>query len=327
MARAASGTGTSQAPRVSWLRRVLGPFYFTGVFWFRFFAWIPRALPEPWLAAAAAVFPSMCLVLLGGVRRALGRNLEPVLGPAGRRERWRRAWRTLRCFSWMLCERYEQFTPNRPFEVRGEGLEHWDAALAAGRGAVLITAHLGSWENASTIPTSHERRTVHIVREEEADPKTQAFVADLLTKHAGPSYVTHFASNDPSLSARLLTALRDGELVALQGDRPRQNGRVHIAEAFGRQLPLPLGPAMLARAADVPLIPLFGYREGRRRQVVAFRPPIHVAQTDDKRADVAAATAAFARELEAAIRRDPHQWYCFGDAFLPDPQPFQARSS
>ena len=84
---------------------------------------------------------------------------------------------------------------------------------------------------------------------------------------------THFASDDPRLGMALAEALRRGEIVALQGDRPRMNGRTHTAQLFGRPMPLPVGPQSLARATGAALVPVFSFREGPYNYRVVVRPP------------------------------------------------------
>lgn len=161
------------------------------------------------------------------------------------------------------------------------------------------------------------RRRVHLVREEELDPEAQAFVRELLERRSGDLMETHFAG-DPLLATDLAAALGRGDVVALQGDRPRAGGRAIAVELCGRPFELPVGPLALARAAGAPLLPVFAFREGRRRYRVAFRDPIRVAATDDRRADLRRAAERVAAELEWAIRRVPHQWFCFGRAWAQD---------
>jgi KDO2-lipid IV(A) lauroyltransferase len=100
-------------------------------------------------------------------------------------------------------------------------------------------------------------------------------------------------------------------MVALQGDRPRLGGRTHTAPLFGRALSLPVGPPALARATGAALLPVFSFREGRDVYRVIVRPPIPVARTADREADVGQAVDRLAAEIEWAIRRAPHQWFCF----------------
>ncbi|HEY3569676.1 MAG TPA: hypothetical protein VGP73_17215, partial [Thermoanaerobaculia bacterium] len=74
---------------------------------------------------------------------------------------------------------------------------------------------------------------------------------------------------------------------------------------------LPVGPAALARAAGVPIVPVFVLREGRLRYRCYLHPAIQVAQTADRPRDLQEALERFAGDLEAVIRREPYQWFCF----------------
>jgi phosphatidylinositol dimannoside acyltransferase len=301
------------APETGWVRRVLGPFYVTGVFWFRFHKFGVSVLPNWLIGPAIRLFASFFFLTLVNIRRAIGSNLEAVLGPCGWLERQRRIFRTLWTFSWCLTERYERLATRRPFhiDIEADGKEFWEALGREPLGYVLLTAHLGAWEAGSMVPPELSGRRVHVVREGETDPRAQAFFADLIQRAGGEGYVTHFAEDDPRLGVKLLDALRQGEVAALQGDRPRTCGRTYEAQLFGRPFALPVGPPALARAAGVPLVPVFIFREGRRRYRCLVRRPIRVDSTEARQADIGAAVERFAAELEEAIRREPHQWFCF----------------
>jgi lauroyl/myristoyl acyltransferase len=298
------------APEAGWSRRLLGPFHVTGVFWFRLHQFGVTRLPARALGVIIALFTTFFWIVLRNIRAAIASNLEAVLGPCGWWERQRRIFRTFHTFAWCLSERYERLSTDRVFTIEAEGLEAWRELAAAEPGFILVTAHLGAWEVGSMLPASREARRVHVVREAETDPRAQEFIEGLIRKCGGELYVTHFAE-DPQLGMALLGALRHGEVVALQGDRPRSGGRTVEASLFGRPFPLPVGPAALARAAGVPIVPVFVFREGRLRYRCVLRPPIRVAQTGDRQRDVREALEGFVADLESAIRREPHQWFCF----------------
>lgn len=308
--RESAPSAPPHAPEAGLIRRLLGPFYVTGVFWFRLHRWGVSHLPQWAIGTAIFLFTSFFFVALRNIRAAVADNLVPVLGPCGWWERQRRIFRTLWTFAWCLSERYERLSTDRRFDVAADGLDHWDALTASGKGFILVTAHIGAWEVGSMRPSSQEARKVHVVREAETDPRAQRFISDLIRHAAGDLYVTHFAE-DPQLGMELLDALRAGEIVALQGDRPRSGGRKAEATLFGRPFPLPIGPAVLARTAEVPVLPVFVFREGRLRYRCSIREPLRVAQTADRNADLEAAAQRFAVELEAAIAHRPHQWFCF----------------
>jgi len=298
------------APEAGWARRLLGPFHVTGVFWFRIHRWGVTILPSRAIGAFIALFTTFFWLALRKIRAAIAANLVPVLGACGWWQRQRRIYRTFRQFAWCLSERYERLSTDRAFTVALEGEESWRDLAGAERGFVFVTAHLGNWEMGSMLPASRDRRRIHVVREAETDPRAQRFIEELIRNRGGDLYTTHFAE-DPQLGVDLLDALRRGEIVALQGDRPRAGGRTAEMTLFGRPFRLPIGPAALARAAGVPLVPVFVFREARLSYRCMVRPPIYVAQSSDRRRDLEAALARFAVDLEAAIRRHPHQWFCF----------------
>ncbi len=254
-------------------------------------------LDGPRFEAAILLFTGAFLLALRQVRLALAANLEPVLGPAGYFERQRRAFHSLRNFAYCLGERYEflQF-PDR-FTVEVEGLEHLGPAPSAGEGLIFVTAHIGAWETTSRRMSESLGRGAHVVREEEIDSRSQAFMQHLLDGQGGARCTTHFAGGS-GLGLELLAALRRGEVVALQGDRPRAGGQTVGASLFGRPLALPEGPMMLARAAGVRLVPTFSFREGRRRYRVVLREPIRVPAEGPR----AAASQEAAQRLAARAR-------------------------
>ena len=299
------------APEVGWPARLLGPFRITGVFWYRFHEWGVRILPERGKRVLVYLFSFCFSFILRNIGAAVGGNLEAVLGPTGRRERHRRVFRTLHTFAWCLTERYERLSTDCRVEVEIDDRPVWEEACAAGTGVVLITGHVGNWEVGSMRPGEAGGPPIHVVREEEMDPRAQEFVGRLLAERMGAGYTTHFAAGNPLLGMALCEALRRGEMVALQGDRPRRQGKRLTLTLFGRPFEVPAGPMALARRAEVPLLPVFVLREGRLRYRVAFHPPIAVPRTTNRNADLEAAGRRFLAVLEETIRRHPHQWFCF----------------
>lgn len=303
-------SGPRHGPALGLTHRLLGRFHVTGVFWYRFAHWAFTRLP-PWTEwAIVSVFTTFFFLTLWNIRRALASNLETVLGRAGRWETWGRSYKTLWAFAWCLTERYRRLTAPERFISTVEGEEHWRQVMDQPGGVLVATAHIGPWETSAHFGASNSVRRVHIVREKEIDPQAQQFVQELISR-SGQDYVTHFAGDDLHLAVELAQALRDGDVVALQSDRPRTGGRTVTVDLFGRPMPLPEGPAALARAADVPILPVFNFRDGRFRLRAVVRAPIRVARTADRNADVASAMRRLAIEIEWAIRQQPYQWFCF----------------
>ncbi len=305
-----------QAPELGRMRRWLGSLHVTGVFWYRLHGYGMRILPEWGVWLVTVLFTSFFFVALIRIRKAIASNLEAVLGPCGWWRRQRRIYRTMWQFAWCLSERYERLggEDHDVAQLTVKGREHWQQAEDSPEGLILVTAHIGHWELGSMlVPERH----VHVVREEELDPKAQEMMREMFAEQAGagdgPGFTVHFARSDLTLGLKLLKILRAGEIVAVQGDRPPSSGRTVTAEIFGRPMDLPVGPAALARAAGVALLPVYVFRRGRHRSQLVFRPPIRVAG----RGDEAEAVRRIAAEVEWAIRREPHQWFCFRELWPP----------
>ncbi len=305
-------TDLPQAPELSRMRRWLGSLHVTGVFWYRLHGLGMRILPEWGLRLVAVLFTSFFFVALIRIRKAIAANLEAVLGPCGWWQRQRRIYRTMWQFAWCLSERYERLggEHHESAELTVEGREHWQQAEDSLEGLILVTAHIGHWELGSMLVP---KRHVHVVREEELDPKAQEMMRGMFAQQAGDGgdagFTVHFARANPTLGLKLLKLLRAGEMVALQGDRPPSSARTTAARVFGRPMDLPSGPAALARAAGVALLPVFVFRLGRHRSQLVFRPPIRVAGRGDEA--LAEAVRRIGADVEWAIRREPHQWFCF----------------
>ena len=307
----AESRAASPAPETSWARRLLGPFHTNGVFWHRLPYWGFRGgiMTDRFYPVAAAAWTAFFYLFLWKVGRAVAANLEVVLGPCSFLERQRRIYRTFHQFAWCYGARFDQVVRPHRFQGVVEGGAFLEA-LDPREGLLFATAHIGHWEVASHLPAPGLHRRVHVVREEEVDPEVQALVVKFLRDAGTTGLTTHFAG-DLTLAVRLSDALRNGEIVALQADRPRTGGRARAATVFGRPMTLPVGPAVLARSTGVPIVPVFSFREGYFRYRVVVREPFRVERTADRDADVARAIQRLGSEIEWAIRERPHQWFCF----------------
>jgi KDO2-lipid IV(A) lauroyltransferase len=207
------------------------------------------------------------------------------------------------CFVDLISTNRREAQPDRLL-ARIEGDEHLLAAIAEGRGLVLVTAHLGNWELGGRLLATRLRRPTHVIVAAEPDPRVERFL------RGGPSPVRFVRRGDPTAMVPLVAALRRGEIVALQGDRALGTRGDALVDFFGEPAPFPLGPFVLGRAAAVPVVPAFCLLDADLRYIVVMARAIHVTADGET-----AALAQWVSVLEAMIRRTPEQWFNFFDVW------------
>lgn len=177
-------------------------------------------------------------------------------------------------------------------EVPDDARRAFEAALARGRGAVFVSAHVGPFELLPSAVAELGLRPAVVVRES-YDPRLDRLV-DAHRHTRGIDVIHRGRAGAP---ARIVRALRAGQPV---GFLPDLGGRVPSLEVpfLGEMRPFAIGPQHLAQRLGVPLIV-----GALRRVQTASRPlKFRLAITEvDTSGGVAALTERVARELGAVI--------------------------
>jgi KDO2-lipid IV(A) lauroyltransferase len=196
---------------------------------------------------------------------------------------------------------------DRPPEFRFtlEGLDHLVRVRDGKRGAVLVTAHIGSWDVAGGV-SNLKGMDLAIAMAPERDAAARA-ISDASRARIGVK-VFH-VGDDPLAALPLARHVREGGAIALQIDRVPPGMRTSTATLFGRPWPVPLGPFQLAQVTGAPILPVFTARLGFLHHLLHADPPIHIARGDD--VQIAIARAMYA--VETFIRRFPTQWFHFAE--------------
>jgi KDO2-lipid IV(A) lauroyltransferase len=186
--------------------------------------------------------------------------------------------------------------------MKHEGIEHLDAALAKGQGAILAIPHLGGWEWAGFWETTVRKNRMTVVVEMLDPPEVFEWFADMRR-----SFGMNVVPLGPAAGGEVVRALKANHVVCLLCDRNIGGGGIEV-EFFGERTRLPGGPATLALRTGAALIPTAAYFRGRDH-VGVCRPPIPIEREGKLRDDVARITQLVALELEALIRVAPEQWH------------------
>jgi lauroyl/myristoyl acyltransferase len=275
------------------------------VFWRQFLVFAIHNVPV-WIEPMVLAFWCIFFLLWGPGRRAVMHNLKAIKPGSSALANFFRCYRVFWNFAWMLSDSVH-------FKERGI-IPDWEfvgwknfEAMQKGGGAVLLTAHMGSYDLGAELFAEHSDRRIVMVRAPEADPLTREFEEARLSEKVH----IEFNVKASDLALDLLHAIRDGGIIAIQGDRITPGVSDLPATLFGRATRLPAGPFALAMAARAPIHPVFIVRRGRRRYRLVSCEPIEVTPGRDREAVFAEAMGRWTRELENVIRASWYQWFMF----------------
>ena len=180
-----------------------------------------------------------------------------------------------------------------------EGLEHLDRALAGGKGAVLVTGHLGSWELMGCVLVRLGYPVTFVVGIQR-NPLVQVLM-NRIRRSAGINVI------ELTSPMAVFHALRANLFVAMLSDQDAGRRGIFV-DFLGQPASTPPGAAHLALLSGAPIIPGFITRVGGLRQRIVIEPPIHAEPTGDKQAAARRLTEAYTRVIETYVRRYPDHW-------------------
>ena len=169
-----------------------------------------------------------------------------------------------------------------------------------GQGIVLCAPHQGNWEVA-TMGLMRLGREPAGLYQRVKNPLVDAYLRDA----RAPYYPAGLYAKDPATPLKLMRILKRGGCMAMLADLREHTGLK--VPFFGQAAPSTPFPALMARNLGIPLFAGSIVREpGVRFRLNVER--IEVPVTDDKDADILAATANLQAAFERSIRQKPEQW-------------------
>ncbi|WP_428939656.1 lysophospholipid acyltransferase family protein [Fontivita pretiosa] len=282
--------------------------WLTALFWLAGRArWIARRLRHPvtWLVPRCS----------SAVRHAAFANARRILGPDVSPRQCMR-------FAQAVVARFYDFVLDiaasarqTPSQLRQridsiEGREAYLARRRSGGGAVIVTAHMGSFELGLAALAQIEPH-IHVVFKR--DPfggfeQMRQQLRDVLGVH-------EVAIDDGWHSwLKLRDALRENQVVVLQADRALPGQKALDVPMLHGHLRLPLGPLKLAQIAASPVFPVFTICTTPGRCRLFIEPPIEVTAEDQ----IAPAMQRIAQTLAKFIRQYPDQWLVLWPSFVED---------
>ncbi len=198
------------------------------------------------------------------------------------------------------------------FTVTRTGNENLRALTESGRGAVLLGAHLGSFE-AMRIGGTDEDFPINIVGHFDNATMINTLLTELNPDIA--SRVIHVGRDPIGSILKMKERLEQGEMVAILGDRTGLNEKSVSARFMGANALFPTGPFLLASTLRCPVYLVFGLYFEPDRYALFCEPFAEqiVLPRKEREAALRMYVQQYAERLEHFARLAPDNWFNFFD--------------
>ena len=185
------------------------------------------------------------------------------------------------------------------------GTEHLTRAMAGGKGCILVSAHMGSWDRAAVVLAGLGYPTTALV-DTFPSAKLDAWVTRTRARHG----MKGISTTSPGALREMYRTLTRGEALGFLLDHPEPNG-VQVT-FFGETAGLPAGVAQVALRTGAPVLVAGMFRAPGNRTYTGFVEPVPIPpSTGDRATDAQRLTQLIVTRLERAIVAHPDQWFMF----------------
>ena len=181
-----------------------------------------------------------------------------------------------------------------------QSLSILDRVLAEGKGAILLTAHLGNWELMGAFLRLHGYLGAVIGRR----IYYEKFNDMIIQLRESIAYKTLYQDASPR---EFLKVLHKNQILGILADQDVNRLEGVFVPFFGRPAYTLTSPVKLALATGAPLVPTFLVRSGDRYRLL-MEEQIRVEMKGTREETIQEFTAAWSRVIEAKIRAFPDQW-------------------
>lgn len=185
------------------------------------------------------------------------------------------------------------------------------AARSHKRGAIIVTAHMGSFEIGTAGLIQYEANPIHVVFRRDAYDRFDETRSEMRRKLG---VIESPVEQGWTMWLKLRDALMKDEVVMIQGDRVTPGQKGQTVKFFDGHTLLPTGPVKLALASGAPILPVFNVRGAGGRVKLFIEDPIFVTSPDE----VDAAMNKLAGVIERYVRQYPDQWLTIHPAWCED---------
>lgn len=243
-------------------------------------------------------------------RRTSGEFLARVYG---RPAKFSEVYRHMYCFARVALDRiFLLLGRTNLFQVTRNGNHHLEELAKKKQGAILLGAHLGSFE-AMRAGAKTEQFPLNILGHFENARMINALLEQLDPEAA--ARVLHIGKDPVGLAIEVRERLETGEMVALLGDRVGLNDKHTTANFLGDEALFPTGPFLLASALKCPIYLVFGLYSEPNRYDLYCEPFVDSVKLPRKSREEALQgyVQQYADRVAHYAKLAPYNWFNFHD--------------
>ena len=199
------------------------------------------------------------------------------------------------------------------------GLDTLDAAIARGKGVLLVSGHFANWE---IMPFA--ARDLGVTGGVVVRPANNPYVNRWLEQARIRNGMAEQIPKGASGTRRIFSLLRKGEAALLLVDQRASEGIT--IPFFGRDAFTTPAPAALALKLGAVVVPASNERLNGARFRMMVHPPIEPPNTGDPDRDLVEFTAAMTRFIEERVRERPHEWLWIHKRWVRKDAPLRKRA-
>ncbi|MCH2230092.1 MAG: lysophospholipid acyltransferase family protein [Crocinitomicaceae bacterium] len=170
------------------------------------------------------------------------------------------------------------------------------------KGGILISGHVGNWENAGNLIHSRITNKINIVMLDAEVEKVKAFME---TKTGGSNYNIIPIKDDMSHLILIHRALKRSEFVALHADRVTEGSKNIELNFLNSKAEFPMGPFILAQKFKAPITFVYAAKANRFHYNLYATDPLENVTSEMEVAK------AYVKQLEKMVTTYPTQWFNF----------------
>ena len=242
------------------------------------------------------------LYLLGYRKKVILKNLEIAFPELSGEEKLKISKDVLKYFGRNIVEfaRIPVYAKNNQFLKIAEIVEGKEILdKYKGKGAILITGHIGNWEILGAVLETLDYKT-SVLAYRQKNKEINQFIEDI-RKSANIEVIYH----DQPLK-KMLTVLNKGQFLGFLADQNALRHRGVFVDFFGLSASTISFPAKLSLKYRVPVIFTYNYLDLNSKIYKIYFKEIDI--TKYGKNDYKKLTQDFTKELEKAIKKNPSQY-------------------